>query len=240
MTRETGGEQSLAPVIPLFGGGAVSRGSVSRGSVSRDNGLLGEDRGEACAELSAGTWHSTWVDDDDIGEYDDDRYLDDPYGESRASSAVTRAALDRLIKRLRRRGLSEAEATDELVADGVEKAVAEVLVADLVGKRWLGDADLAEQLVHTAVTRRREGRRAIAQVLAKRRIPRDVADAALATLPDDDAERALEFARQKAGGYRGVAVDVAIRRLVGQLQRRGYPPGVAMTAARLALAEPRD
>ena len=240
MTRETGGEQSLAPVIPLFGDGAFSRGSVSRGSVSRDNGLLGEDRGEACAELSAGTWHSTWVDDDDIGEYDDDRYLHDPYGESRASSAVTRAALDRLIKRLRRRGLSEAEATDELVADGVEKAVAEVLVADLVGKRWLGDADLAEQLVHTAVTRRREGRRAIAQVLAKRRIPRDVADAALATLPDDDAERALEFARQKAGGYRGVAVDVAIRRLVGQLQRRGYPPGVAMTAARLALAEPRD
>ena len=100
MTRETGGERSLAPVIPLFGDGAFSRGSVSRGSVSRDNGLLGEDRGEACAELSAGTWHSTWVDDDDIGEDDDDRYLDDPYGESRASSAVTRAALDRLIKRL--------------------------------------------------------------------------------------------------------------------------------------------
>lgn len=240
MRRETGGEQSLAPVIPLFGDADFSRGSVSRGSVSRDDDLSGEDHGEACAELSAGTWHSTWVDDDDVAEDDDDPYFADAYGESRASSAATPAALDHLIKRLRRRGLSEAEATDELVADGVEKVVAEVLVAELVGKRWLGDADLAEQLVHTAVTRRREGRRAIAQVLAKRRIPRDVADAALARLPDDDAERALEFARQKAGGYRGIAVDVAIRRLVGQLQRRGYPPGVAMTAARLALADPRD
>lgn len=231
MTRETGGEQSLAPVIPLFGGGAVSRTGDAPG----------EDRGEACAELSAGGWHSTWVDDDDLFDDDDDDLdRDDPFGETRASSAVISAALDRLIKRLRRRGLSEAEATDELVADGVEKTVAQVLVAELVGKRWLGDADLAEQLVHTAVTRRREGRRAIAQVLSKRRIPREIADAALAALPDDDSERALEFARQKAGGYRGVPVDVAIRRLVGQLQRRGYPPGVAMSAARLALADPHD
>lgn len=230
MTRQNGGEASLAPVIPLFGDGADAR---------RDD-TPGEDLGHACAELSAGGWHSTWVDDEDLYDDEDDRYLDDPDGQARASSAVIRAALDRLIKRLRRRGLSEAEATDELVADGVEKVVAEVLVAELVGKRWLGDVDLAEQLVHTAVTRRREGRRAIAQVLAKRRIPRDIADAALAVLPDDDAQRALEFARQKAGGYRGVPVDVAIRRLVGQLQRRGYPPGVAMTAARLAFADPRD
>lgn len=230
MARENGGETSLAPVIPLFGAGAVSR--------SGD--VLGEDRGDACADLSAGRWHSTWVDEDKLYDDDGERYSEDPYAETGASSAVVRVALDRLIKRLRRRGLSEAEATDELVADGVEKIVAEVLVAELVGKRWLGDADLAEQLVHTAVTRRREGRRAIAQVLAKRRIPRDIADAALTALPDDDAERALEFARQKAGGYQGVRADVAIRRLVGQLQRRGYPPGVAMTAARSALADPLD
>lgn len=235
MTRETGGESSLAPVIPLFGDGSVPRGAGSRG-----DDVIGEDRGQACADLSAGSWHSTWVDDDDLYDDDDDRYPDDPYGETRAASVVIRSALDRLIKRLRRRGLSEAEATDELVAGGVEKVVAEVLVAELVGKRWLGDTDLAEQLVHTAVTRRREGRRAIAQLLAKRRIPREIADAALAVLPDDDAERALEYARQKAGGFRGVPVDVAIRRLVGQLQRRGYPPGVAMSAARLALADPRE
>ena len=120
MRRETGGEQSLAPVIPLFGDADFSRGSVSRGSVSRDDDLSGEDHGEACAELSAGTWHSTWVDDDDVAEDDDDPYFADAYGESRASSAATPAALDHLIKRLRRRGLSEAEATDELVADGVE------------------------------------------------------------------------------------------------------------------------
>lgn len=230
MTRESGGEASLAPVIPLFGEGADSRGDD----------VPGEDRGQACADLAEGDWHSTWVDDDDLFDDDDDRSFDEQYGEPRGPSAVIRVALDHLIKRLRRRGLSEAEATDELVAEGVERGVAEVLVAELVGKRWLGDADLAEQLVHTAVTRRREGRRAIAQVLAKRRIPRDIADVALAALPDDDAERALEFARQKAGGYRGVPVDVAIRRLVGQLQRRGYPPGVAMSAARLALADPRD
>ena len=48
------------------------------------------------------------------------------------------------------------------------------------------------------IERKGQGRRAIAQTLAQRGIPRDVVDAALATLPDDDAERALEFARTKA------------------------------------------
>lgn len=220
MVHDRGGERDLAPVIPLFAGIRVDRD--------------GDDLGEACDGYSRGdAWHSTWMDEDDDL---DDLSEEDPYGDD-GSSAVLSAALDRLLRRLRRSGLSVAEATDQLVADGVERVVAEAVVADLVGKRWLGDAVLAEQLVHTALTKRREGRRAIGQVLAKRRIPREIADAALAALPDDDAERALEFARQKAAGFRGLPVDVAIRRLVGQLQRRGYPPGVAMTAARLALAD---
>ena len=64
-----------------------------------------------------------------------------------------------------------------------------------------------------------------------------MADAALAELPDDDAERALEFARSKAGSLRSLERDVALRRLAGQLARRGYGGSVALNAARTALDE---
>ena len=75
------------------------------------------------------------------------------------------------------------------------------------------------------------------KTLAARGIPRDVADAALEALPDDDAERALEYARSKAGGLRSYDMDTAMRRLMGQLARRGYAGSVASTAARTALTE---
>ena len=174
------------------------------------------------------TGHSAW--DDDYERYDDDE-ADEVDGES----VQVRAAFERLIRKLRRRGLSVAEAMDSLVADGVDRAVAEVFVAELEGRRWLGDAALAEQIVYTAVTRKDEGRRAIAQTLAKRAIPRDVADAALASLPDDDAARALEFARSKVRSMTGLDPQTATRRLMGQLARRGYSSSVALSAARQAL-----
>jgi regulatory protein len=102
---------------------------------------------------------------------------------------------------------------------------------------YLDDARLAEQVVHAGVDRKGQGRQVIAQSLAKRGVPRDVADAALAELPDDDAERALEFARTKAGSLRGLERDVALRRLAGQLARRGYGGSLALNAARTALEE---
>lgn len=213
--------EGLAPVIPLFGGA---------------------DPRESGATSAEPMWRSTW--DDDVADAraprtrSDDRSSgsdldDDGPGPARDE----RAAFDRVLKKLRTRGLSVAEATSSLLSDGVDRAAAAAFIADLERKRWLSDADLAEQLIHSAVTRKGEGRRAIAQTLAKRGIPRDVADAALSSLPDDDADRALEFARTKARGMAALDRDTAVRRLVGQLARRGYPGSVAMTAARAALDE---
>ena len=58
----------------------------------------------------------------------------------------------------------------------------------------------------------------------------------LAELPDDEFERALDFARQKARSMRDLDREVALRRLSGQLARRGYG-GKALAAARQALDE---
>jgi regulatory protein len=87
------------------------------------------------------------------------------------------------------------------------------------------------------VDRKGQGRQLIAQTLAKRGVPRDVADSALQALPDDDLERALEYARGKARALRSLDRETALRRLSGQLARRGYSGSLAMNAARTALDE---
>ncbi|WP_295854927.1 regulatory protein RecX [uncultured Microbacterium sp.] len=121
--------------------------------------------------------------------------------------------------------------------DDADDAIADELIDRFVDLGYLDDAAFAEQLAMSAVERKGEGRRAVAETLRKRGIPRDIAEAALAELPDDDAERALEFARSKVRGVDGAEYDAALRRLAGQLARRGYPSSVALTAARTALEE---
>ncbi|MDY0909248.1 regulatory protein RecX [Microbacterium sp. CFBP9034] len=142
-----------------------------------------------------------------------------------------------LLKRLRTRSLSVSEARGLLREYDLDPAATDHVLATMEEYGYLDDAALAEQLVHAGVDRKGQGRQVIAQTLAKRGIPRDVADAALAAMPDDDLERALEFARGKARSLRSVDRDTALRRLTGQLARRGYGGAVAMTAARTALDE---
>ncbi|WP_235201432.1 regulatory protein RecX [Microbacterium sp. CH12i] len=89
----------------------------------------------------------------------------------------------------------------------------------------------------SGVERKGQGRVALSRALSQRGIPRDVIDAAMGDLPDDDAERALQFARTKARSLSRLDFDTALRRLVGQLARRGYGGAVAMNAARMALTE---
>lgn len=142
-----------------------------------------------------------------------------------------------LLKRLRARALSVAEARKELSGGGVDADEVESLLDEFGARGYLDDAALAEQLVHVGVGRKGQGRRALAQTLAQRRVPRDVADAALAALPDDDAERALEFARSRAARLGDLDEATAMRRLLGQLARRGYGGSIATDAARDALAD---
>lgn len=143
-----------------------------------------------------------------------------------------------LLRKLRSRSLSLSEArTTVRGVEGADENVVEELVARFVDLGYLDDAAFAEQLAMSAVERRGEGRRAVAETLRKRGIPRDVVEAVLSELPDDDAERALDFARSKVRGVEGKDYEASLRRLAGQLARRGYPSSVALTAARTALTE---
>ncbi|OCG73838.1 regulatory protein RecX [Microbacterium sediminis] len=160
--------------------------------------------------------------------------------ESGADAAdVAARAERRLLRSLGSRGLSVSEARTKLRQQEVPAELVDDIIDRLLRTGALDDARLAEQLVHSATARKKQGRRAIAQALVARGIAREVADAALAELPDDDADRALEFARSKAGQLARFDDDTALRRLVGQLARRGFGGSLAMSAARRALDESR-
>lgn len=142
-----------------------------------------------------------------------------------------------LLKKLRGKGLSISEARALLRGLDIPAAVIDELIDHVASLGYLNDAALAEQLVYQAISKKAQGRRAIAQALGARGIPRDVVEAALAELDDDDDERALEFARSKARSMASLERDVALRRLLGQLARRGFSGSGAMTAAKTALDE---
>jgi len=172
----------------------------------------------------AETWHATWLADtatDDLDEQTRD-------AQQRAEQI--------LLKRLRTRSLSLREADTVLREHEIDAGTAAAIVARFTAQGYLDDAALAEQLIDKGLARKAQGRQALAQTLSQRGIPREVIDAALAELPDDEAERALAFARQKAAAMRGLDRDAALRRLTGQLARRGFG-AAALSVARRALDE---
>lgn len=206
MTAHNGGERdSLAPVIPLFGGAAPVDGP--RDTAARD-------------------WHPTWTDDAPDPTPESDRPADDTA--ERGEKA--------LLRKLRTRSLSVREARSALVADEVAPEAAEDILDRFAALGYLDDHALAEQLIDKALSRKVQGRQAIAQTLAQRGIPREIADDALSALPDDEPDRALAFARAKAAQMSHLDHDTALRRLAGQLARRGFG-SAALSAAKQALAE---
>lgn len=254
----SGGEEHLAPVIPLFG--AAQQPPQQDASADEVRPVVPRRTGDD------GVWRSSW----DEGAEDS---LSAPserhpaYGGRRAPqphlqavdrqgagrvhhlphqtdadapsdpSELRHRAEDALVRRLRARALSVSEARSVLREQGLDSASIEDVIDDFERRRYLDDRTLAGHLVTSGVERKGQGRVALSRALAQRGIPRDVIDEALEELPDDDAERALEYARSKARSMARLEPEVALRRLVGQLARRGYGGSVAQTAARTALNE---
>lgn len=222
---EVHGDESLAPVIPLFGG---SRSAAHpAGGHASSSSASARDTDSRFGRRLAGHPVEPDVDRVDSGGRDDPQDDD-----------VRERAEALLLRKLRSRSLSISEARTAIrEVPGTDEVVITELIERFIDLGYLNDAVFAEQLVLSAVERRGEGRRAVATTLMKRGIPRDIADAAIAEMPDDDAERALDFARSKARSVGGKDDDAALRRLAGQLARRGYPSSVALSAARQALRE---
>lgn len=210
---EDGGEDdNLAPVTPLFDRRSPKRGP---GPGHEDDGKIVES-GEPSAAFAAASGAA-----------------------GRSIPEDTARAEKALVRRLATRQLSVAEARAFLAEREMAEHDIEAIVEDFLARRYLDDARLAEQLVYQGSERKGRGRQAIAHTMAARGIPRSEAEAALLPLADDEGERALEVARGRARLLDGVDEQAALRRLHGQLMRRGYTGSAAMDAARTALAERR-
>lgn len=164
-------------------------------------------------------------------ELPDDR---EPAGPEPDRAEAVEKAESRLLRSLGARGLSVSEARAKLRRLEAPSDAIDEVIDRLERSGALDDDALAEQIVYQASTHRNEGRKAIAQSLQKRGIARATIDRVIADLPDDDYDRALEFARSKAPRLARYDDETALRRLVGQLSRRGYG-GLAMSVARRAL-----
>lgn len=142
---------------------------------------------------------------------------------------------ERALRLLAVRPRSRRELEVRLRQAGFEpEAVQEELIRlEAVG--LIDDEAFARELAEHHLTSRRSGRRAVVGALAAKGVSRDVIEEALAGLRQDEGERALELARERAPRLAGLPPDKAFSRLSSLLMRRGYDPSTAREAARRSL-----
>lgn len=153
----------------------------------------------------------------------------DPGPEADPESVGRKILLDQLTGRARSRAdlakkLAERDVPDEIATRLLDRFEAVGLVDDAAFARdW--------------VAQRQEGRglarRALAQELRRKGIDDEVARAALDTVDaEDELEAARLLVQRKLRSVRGLDQQVAIRRLVGMLARKGYSSGVSFKVVR--------
>lgn len=153
------------------------------------------------------------------------------------------AAREACLRALASRPRSRAELRRRLVDAGHDGGVVDGVLDRLTEAGLVDDAAFASQWV-----RSRHGggagrsRRVLARELGQKGVDAEHVAGALEQVDDaSERERALELARKAA---RRVAVptdragrSAVVRRLVGQLARRGYPTSVALSVVAEALGE---
>jgi regulatory protein len=141
-----------------------------------------------------------------------------------------------VLRRLTAAPRSRAQLAGDLAARDVPVEVADAVLDRFTEVGLVDDAAFAEAWVRTRHNGRGLSRRALRQELRAKGVDDATAADALEAVDDDaelDAARAL--VARRVGATRGLPVDARMRRLVGQLARKGYPSGLALRVVREAL-----
>jgi regulatory protein len=155
-----------------------------------------------------------------------------------ASDRPRGTAKDRALRLLGARARSREELRRRLTQAGFEGEAIDQALSDLEAAGLIDDERFARELARYELGRRSVGRRAAVASLRRKGVGPDLAERVVEDLaPDDEEGRAVEVARHRLTRLSGLAEDVAYRRLVGFLQRRGYDARVAHAACKRALAE---
>jgi len=145
-------------------------------------------------------------------------------------------AHDRALRLLTVRARSRRELRDRLLRAGFDAPEVEDTLEGLEAAGLIDDERLAKAVVEHAVTRRLEGGRSVLTALRSHGLDADLVQDELTEAEHDQARRAHELAALRAGRVGNLPSEVAFRRLVAFLVRRGYGPGLAREAAARALA----
>jgi regulatory protein len=157
---------------------------------------------------------------------------------SQIARLETKAARERAIYLLSGRERTAHDVRRKLADDGYAASVTELVVADLVDRGLIDDERFAETLVRTLAQGRGYGRSRVARELSRRGVDEQASAGALEeSCPvDDEPARAVEQARKILRAHRSLDTP----RLAARLTRRGYAPGVALSAAREAIGSDED
>lgn len=178
----------------------------------------------------------------DAADQDDDAESDDAAGDehdvpSEIESAETgRTATEDGVRLLGRRARSSGELREELARLDHGVDAIEDVIDEFTRSLYLDDLGLARTLTEKLRDTKRASRSQIRVKLQARKLPNDVIETALGELDvDQEFELLRETARQRAAKLGGLDRQVAERRLLGFLARRGWSGEPATRAARDAL-----
>lgn len=154
-------------------------------------------------------------------------------GEQAAVDRDVEAAVGFILRSTRQRPQTEAELAAKLHQRDVPESIARAAVARARELGAVDDAAFARAWVEDRGRERGYGVARVRQELLRRQVPDHVVDAAIAALEDRDEEAAAtELAQHRFSRLPAtLEPEKAAVRLVGFLQRRGYPQGLARRVA---------
>lgn len=132
---------------------------------------------------------------------------------------------------------TRAQLAEALRRKGVPEDAARAVLDRFGEVGLIDDRAFAEAWVSSRHSGRGLAGRALAQELRHRGVDPQTVTAAVAGIdPDTERQTAHRLVRRRAQRLTGLAPDVAARRLVGMLARKGYPPGLAYAVVQDELA----
>lgn len=116
---------------------------------------------------------------------------------------------------------------------GFDEDICERLLRKLDSSGLVDDAAFAEQWVRSRHAYQGLARSALVAELKRKGVDRDVAAQAAGEIDrESEEQRARELVRKRLRSMTTVDEQAAVRRLLGTLARKGYPPGLAYSVVR--------
>lgn len=136
---------------------------------------------------------------------------------------------------------TRAELAAALAKRGIPDDAAETVLSRFTEVGLIDDKAFAEAWVGSRHAGRGLARRALASELRRRGVDTTTVGEAVGLLDDETEERtARELVRRRLPAAARVDQAARVRRLVGMLARKGYPPGLAARIVREELAAEGD